>query len=65
MKARDIVGKKVSRVVQERTYAYGETVYDVKGIVFEDGTYLNLSVAELPGDYAVEGHVLKQEKTDE
>lgn len=63
MRAKDIVGKKVAGVVQERTYVDKETlVYDVKSIVFEDGTVLYFSVAELPGDYAVEGAVIKGER---
>jgi len=63
MRARDIVGKKVVKVSQERTYDTGDRLlYALEAVVFEDGTELQFTVAELHGDYAVEGIVLKPEK---
>jgi len=62
MRARDIIGKKVTKVVQVRTTDTSDTVvYDVEALVFEDGTYLHFSVAELHGEYAVIGTILKEE----
>jgi hypothetical protein len=61
VKSRDVVGKRVVRVEQERV-ARGDDrspALRLRGLFFEDGTVLYFSVAELEGDYAVEGHVHK------
>jgi hypothetical protein len=63
MRARDIVGKKVKRVVQQRTHdSLGNPLWELQGIEFENGTYLHLSVAEQLGDYAVTAHVYRATK---
>jgi len=55
MRKRDAVGRKIVRVLQERTVTnHGKTVYNVYGLVLDNGTTLVLSVAELESDYAVE-----------
>lgn len=60
MRNRDVVGKRVKRVKQTRcTTNYGEPVYDVEWIEFEDGSRLVFSVCELEDGYAVEGSVYK------
>lgn len=54
MKASSIIGKRVKRVVQERTKdTCGSIVYHVHRIEFDDGSCVVFGVAELPGDYAV------------
>lgn len=61
MRARDIVGRKVVRVEQERTYDDNhELLYELRCIVFDNGTELWFNVAEMPGDYAVMGVVVKK-----
>jgi hypothetical protein len=63
MRARDIVGKKVAKVVQERTTDNnGFALHALVAVVFHDGTELQFCVAEMPGDYAVTGVVVKKER---
>lgn len=50
MRARDVVGKTIARVEQERMGA-------IRRIVFTDGTSLGFSVIELKSDYATKGVV--------
>lgn len=60
MRARDIKGKTVARVVQRRAITdYGKTVYDVHSLEFTDGTSLVLSVLCTEDDYLIDGTVAK------
>ncbi len=61
MISQDIVGKRVKKVVQGRVWTnYGTMVHNIQRLLFEDGTELDLSVAELEDDYAVIGRVDKK-----
>lgn len=63
MKTKSVIGKKIIEIRQERTKTnYGDTVFNVKSIRLEDGTLIILSVAELEGDYAVDGTVYPPKK---
>lgn len=62
MKSRDIIGKRIARVEQERVQRSdtGDPQgWAIKRIVFTDGTSLGFGVIELGHDYAVEGVVWK------
>jgi len=59
MKARDIVGKKVVRVVQSRRRFEGHTIVALDEIVFDDGTRLRFMTGELGTDYCTIGIVHK------
>lgn len=60
MRAKDIVGKTVARIVQSRVARYdtGDPAgWQLERIVFTDGTELTFGVIELGHDYAIEGNV--------
>jgi len=60
MRARNIVGRKVVRVLQERRQTdYGKMVWDIQGFVLDNGKVVYFNVVELPDDYAVEAGVVK------
>lgn len=62
MRARDVVGKRIKRVVQKRrTTEYGVVYYDVAGFDFDDGSRARFVVNEMPSDYGIEGMYLKAE----
>ena len=63
MKSRDIVGRKIVRVIQRRCQDNcGDQVYDVHGFVLDNGAVVTFSVVELGYDYAVEAKVRKRIK---
>lgn len=59
MRAKDVVGKRIVRVLQERVHNIhvGKTIYNVTGFVLDDGTVITLHVAEDEYDYQVEAMV--------
>ena len=55
MRAKDVVGRKIVRVIQTRCLTdFGEQVWHVDGFELDNGKIVHFSVCELPGDYAVE-----------
>lgn len=63
MRAATIVGKTVAAVEQQLTVTnYNRRVYDVRVIVFTDGTRLVLSACPLENDLAVEANAYKNGK---
>lgn len=63
MKAKDVVGKKIISIHQERTRNNAkETVFDVKWFILDDGTRIIFTVDELPGDYAVDAQTIVPKK---
>jgi hypothetical protein len=64
MRARDIVGKKVERVEQQRFW--NQETHDwcvsLESLVFTDGTVLYFGTTETSSDYATTGHVFKKKK---
>lgn len=61
MRARDVVGRRIVAVEQERLSTdSGAAVYHVRWLELDNGARITFSVAELPGDYAVEARVLPE-----
>ncbi len=58
MRARDIVGKTVKRVVQERTVTPYGVVYEIHRIEFTNGSLLYFNAVPTEDDPVIEGHVL-------
>lgn len=54
MKAKDVVGKKILRVVQEKFWNehIGKWSFDVKGFELEGGGFVSFSTTETGSDYA-------------
>jgi len=64
MKAREVVGKKIARVVFEYTKdQIGDRVQHVRRIEFADGSFLYFRVVEIGSEYAVEGHFGRKAKS--
>lgn len=59
MKARDVVGRTIVGVRQQRYYneESGEAVYNVDALVLDNGALVTFHVVEMPGDYVIEGTV--------
>jgi hypothetical protein len=62
MRAKDIVGKRIARVIQQRRYNdYTRSMTNViESIVLEDGTTLRPVITEWRGDYSVDFIVSKR-----
>jgi len=61
VKARDVVGRKIVRVEQDRISSDGSHAgcWAIRAIVLDDGTEISFSVHEIEADYAVEARVWK------
>lgn len=55
MKAKDIVGKTIKRVVQERYDSNTGAQWCIEAIEFTDGTWLRFLVHEGPAEYGISG----------
>lgn len=60
MRARDVVGRRIVAIKQERCSTnYDARVYHVHWIELDNGARIYFSVSELDSDYAVLAHVAK------
>ena len=67
MRARDVVGKRVVRVLQERVWNthLGMWVGNVTGFVLDNGTVVSLNVVEDDYGYQIEASVVRVGKGGE
>ena len=64
MRARDVVGKRIVAIEQQRTSDQcGRAFAHLDTLVLEDGTRITFSVVELPGDYAIEATARRPART--
>ena len=64
MKAKDVVGRKIVRVEQNRIQADDSHAgcWAIRALVLDDGTEIRFSVHEIEADYAIEAYVVKPTK---
>lgn len=59
MKAKDVVGRKITAVGQERVTLDGDRYYDVQRLELDDGTTMHLVALEAEYEPIVHVHVTK------
>lgn len=65
MNSRRVEGKRIHKVYQQKVWDPNRRrwVWDLRGLLLEDGTYVSFSTAELEGDYATVTRLSKVERT--
>lgn len=66
MKAKDVVGRKIVGVIQEKFWNrhIGHWSVDVKGFLLDNGAIVSFSTTETGSDYATSATYRKPEKKD-